>query len=348
MFKGILAVLFAVLFLQCVLSKGAAAQVGNSCPIRFFSCGQYSLWDATCVPAEPWGAWDCFGFWFSVYCKLPPLCPPPDGPQGCGGCATTRATSPINLAIGNTYIEETDVRLPGLGGGLTLARTWNSMWPATLSAYQIGLFGPNWRSNFEERLFVGSDHYLKYARGDGSFWSLTYINSNGGTTNYTVVAPANVSATLSSGSSYWKLTFQNGEQRLFDNVSGKLTAIIDRNGNTTQLTYDSLVRLVTVTDPASRHLYFGYGSGSYLVASVTSDFGESATYSYDIQGRLSQVTQPDGSTLSFQYDSNSFVSAVVDSNGKILEAHTYDSSGRGLTSSRANGVDAVTISYGNP
>jgi len=222
------------------------------------------------------------------------------------------------------------------------------MWPATLSAYQIGLFGPNWRSNFEERLFVGSDHYLKYARGDGSFWSLTYINSNGGTTNYTVVAPANVSATLSSGSSYWKLTFQNGEQRLFDNVSGKLTAIIDRNGNTTQLTYDSLVRLVTVTDPASRHLYFGYGSGSYLVASVTSDFGESATYSYDIQGRLSQVTQPDGSTLSFQYDSNSFVSAVVDSNGKILEAHTYDSSGRGLTSSRANGVDAVTISYGNP
>jgi YD repeat-containing protein len=106
---------------------------------------------------------------------------------------------------------------------------------------------------------------------------------------------------------------------------------------------------VTVTDPASRHLYFTYGDGSgYLVTAATSDVGISVSYSYDNQGRLSQVTEPDGSTLSFQYDSNSFISAVLDSNGKILEAHTYDSSGRGLTGSRANGVDAVSISYGTP
>ncbi len=50
----------------------------------------------------------------------------------------------INLAIGNTYIEETDVRLLGLSGGLTLKRTWNGMWPAI--NFQIGLFGPNWQS----------------------------------------------------------------------------------------------------------------------------------------------------------------------------------------------------------
>jgi YD repeat-containing protein len=81
------------------------------------------------------------------------------------------------------------------------------------------------------------------------------------------------------------------------------------------------------------------------VTSVTSDFGESVSYSYDSQGRLNQVTEPDGSTLSFQYDSNSFISAVVDSHGKILESHTYDSSGRGLTSSRANGAESLTISY---
>jgi hypothetical protein len=42
------------------------------------------------------------------------------------------------------------------------------------------------------------------------------------------------------------------------------------------------------------------------------------------------------------------ISSVTDSNGKILEAHTYDNSMRGLTSSRANGVDAVTVSYGTP
>lgn len=144
------------------------------------------------------------------------------------------------------------------------------------------------------------------------------------------------------------MTFKNGEQRLFDNISGNLIAIIDRNGNETQLTYDAVGRLVTVTDPASRHLYFSYGSQtSFLVTSVTSDFGVSASYSYDTQGRLNQVTEPDSSTLSFQYGANSLISAVLDSNGKVLESHTYDSSGRGLTSSRANGVDAVTISYSN-
>ena len=352
MFKGIMAVLFAVLFLQGGLSGGAAAQVGNSCPLRWVSCGAYSLWDVTCLPPLPLGVTNCASaqFSFTVTCQLPPLCPPPGSAgEGASGPSCPHCGNPISLVSGNTFIEENDVRIPGLSNGLTLVRTWNSMWPSTQSAFRIGLFGPNWRSNFEERVFLGGDNYVKYGRGDGSFWSLTYSGYSGGAPIYTVVAPANAGVTLYTGSSYWTMIFQNGEQRLFDNSSGKLTAIIDRNGNTTQLSYDSLSRLSTVTDPAARHLYFNYGDGSsYLVTSITSDVGLTVAYSYDSQGRLSQVTEPDGSTLSFQYDSNSLVSAVLDSQGKVLESHTYDSSGRGLTASRANGVDAVTISYGNP
>jgi YD repeat-containing protein len=163
-------------------------------------------------------------------------------------------------------------------------------------------------------------------------------------------APATASATmLVQTSQNWTLTFTNGEKRYFNSTSGNLVSIVDRNGNTTQLSYDSINRLVTVTDPASRHLYFSYASGSsYLVTSVTSDFGVSLSYAYDTQGRLIQVTNPDLSTIAFSYDSNSFISSVTDSQGKILESHTYDSVGRGLSGSRANGVDAVTVSYGNP
>jgi YD repeat-containing protein len=125
-----------------------------------------------------------------------------------------------------------------------------------------------------------------------------------------------------------------------------LTTIIDRNGNTTTLTYDSANRLATVTDPASRHLYFGYGSpSSYLVTSVTSDFGISLSYAYDAQGRLTLVTNPDLTTVTYTYNSQSLITSVTDSNGKVLESHTYDSNGRGLTSSRAAGVEAVTLTY---
>lgn len=275
-------------------------------------------------------------------------CPviPASGPSDTGpgpSCPACVGGLPINLTNGNVYIQQTDVKIPGLGNGLGLARTWNSIWPSTQSATSVGLFGPNWRSTYEERIFQGSDGTVKYARADGSFWSFQNYEVSLG---YQVVAPANGRATLQYGTTQWILTFENGEQRLFDETSGSLTSIIDRNGNTTQLSYDVTNRLTTVTDPGGQHLYFNYPTnGPNLVTSVTSDFGLSLSYSYDTQGRLIQVTNPDQTTLSFTYNSNSLITAVNDSDGQVLESHTYDSLGRGLTSSRANGVELVTVSY---
>jgi YD repeat-containing protein len=327
--KKLSAFVLAFAVLQLVFGVGAAAQ----------SAGCYITemeWSGDCLPGSvvspgP-GA-------FLVFCThISPNCGKPttvaENHSDCPNCS-----HPVSLATGNTYIEQTDIKLPGISNGLTLARRWNSMWPSTQNGSQVGLFGPNWRSTFEERVFTGGDGYIKYSRGDGNFWSFE-SGSNGA-----VVSPANVSATLLSGTNHWTITFQNGEQRLFDNTSGSLIAIVDRNGNATQLSYDGTNRLTTITDPAGRHLYFGYPSGSNLVTSVTSDVGLTLTYGYDAQGRLSQVTKPDLTTISFQYDANSFISAVLDSHGKVLESHTYDGTGRGLTSSRANGVEAVTITY---
>jgi YD repeat-containing protein len=346
MFKNALVLVFALAVLQWFCAADASAQVGSSCVGYVGYVCLPGVDQMTCAPQTPPSVFNCQGYQFTnVTCSImTPWCAPPDaGPETCLACALAAAGFPISLASGNTYIEENDVKLPGLSSGLSLDRTWNSLWPATQTAFQIGLFGPNWRSTFEERVFVGADHYMKYGRSDGTFWSFGY---DSGSTVYRVAAPANVTATLAQGTTNWTLTFQNGEQRLFDNTTGHLSAIIDRNGNTTTLSYDSISRLVTVTDPVSRQLNFNYGNGSsYLVTSVTSNVGVTVSYSYDSLGRLSQVTEPDGSTLSFQYDSNSFISAVVDSQGNILESHSYDGSGRGLTSSRANGVQAVTISY---
>jgi len=70
---------------------------------------------------------------------------------------------------GNTYITESDISVPGLVGGLNLARTWNSKLPSVQKAFSF-MFGTNWRSTYEERLiFTGSaDGYLRYLRTDGS------------------------------------------------------------------------------------------------------------------------------------------------------------------------------------
>ncbi len=64
----------------------------------------------------------------------------------CGSCQKNRpvAGSPINLSNGNTFIIQTDISIPGLGGGLTLTRTWNSLWPSTQTGSIQFMFGPDW------------------------------------------------------------------------------------------------------------------------------------------------------------------------------------------------------------
>lgn len=318
---------------------------GQSC-IRVAVCSGYSL-SGGCtppIPATAFGCWASAPFQTSCWVNNTNCSPAPE----CPTC--NKAGLPIDLGTGNTDITQGDLRIPGLGGGLTLVRTWNSTWPPTESVWKQGLFGPNWRSTYEERVFAGSDGYMKYSRADGSFWSFGLAGYDGNTNPiFSPVSPANTTATFTQGNTNWTITFQNGETRVFDRTSGYLTAITDRNGNSTHLSYDTASRLVSVADTASHHLYFSYASpSSYLVTGVSSDVGISLSYAYDGQGRLITVTKPDSTTVSFQYDSNSFISAVLDSNGKVLEAHTYDSGGKGLTSSRAGGVEAITVSYPQP
>ena len=337
----------------------ATLHAQQSC-VKYVSCGVYSLWWADCLPPLPAGAYNCsaIGPW-TEECSVN-ICPPP-----CSNCSAQagppKVGNPIDLSTGDTYINETDVRVPGLGGGLSLSRTWHSI--AFSSRSNLGMFGPGWASSFEESVFVDTGNLVTYLRGDGGVWWFTFSSWDANGNAYFIVgAPANQTAQLTQtvlqAQPNWTLAFQNGEKRVFDYFSGKLLSITDRNGNTTTMTYDDSFRLVTVADAASRHLYFTYPSPtSYLVSAVTSDFGVGLQYAYDNLGRLAQVTEPDKTTISFQYDNLSRLTFVFDANGKVLESHTYVQctppsypapgwAGKGLTSTRANGVEAVTISYG--
>ena len=332
---------------SCSVYNQLAARNFNNC---MFFWGSSSLPDPTSPPTQvccnplgvPWGE----------VCIAPrPSCgvPPGAAPETCISCnqgKTAGLGEPIDLATGNTYITQSDLGVPGLGGGLSLSRTWNSLLPARQNSYPF-MFGTGWRSTYEERLiFVSGDGYVKYLRADGSVWSFAPI-SLGTTSIYKAAAPADdTTTTITNGSPSWTLTTKSGEKRLFDSTTGALVSIIDRNGNATVLAYDSSNRLTTVTDAASRHLYFHYlNAASNLVISVTSDFSLSTAYAYDGQGRLTQFTKPDNTSISFEYNAQSLITAIKDYDNKVLESHTYDAVGRGLTSSRAGGIGSVTVSY---
>jgi YD repeat-containing protein len=216
------------------------------------------------------------------------------------------------------------------------------------------MFGLGWSSNVEERIYVGSDYLVKHLRGDGSIWSYgfsAYSSDGSGDALYLTAGPRNGGTAAQLDSTHFTITLKSGEQKTFDQTTGALLSTADRNGNQTLFSYDSSSRLVTVTDAASRHLYFTYSQVSVgsmtvnVVTSVTSDFGVALSYQYDAAARLVKVTAPDNTFVTFSYSPAGLITAVLDTNGRTLESHTYDPLGRGLTSSRAGGVDAVTVSY---
>jgi len=263
-------------------------------------------------------------------------CPPP-------GCEA-EVGSPINVMNGNVWVSQHDYSLPGLGGGLSLDRTWNSLWATFRGSQPVaGMFGDSWRSTYEESLVSSGSNFIQYFRSNGDAW---WFQANG--SSYQVTNPPNEHVTLAwnGATSQYVMTFADGTQRLF-NGSGYLTAILDRNGNQASVSYDASNRISQVTDAASRTLTFAHANASFpaLATSATDASGTVATYSYDGSGRLSQVLYPDAAQLNFAYDGNNLLTSVTDAQSKVIESHTYDPSRRGLTSQRANGVDLVTVSY---
>ena len=275
----------------------------------------------------------------------------PDGPcDSCpeDGAGPASGGAPINFANGDVWISHQDYSIPGPGGGLSLVRTWNSLWTLKQPIETSGIFGHSWRSNFEERIQVLSGGVVKYWKGNGS---LLFYVWNQSSNSYQLTAPLNDSTRLSfdSNTALWTVALKDGTTKLF-NSAGYLISIVDRNGNAISIAVDAANqnRISAVTDAAGRVLTFSYGNANFprLCTSISDAVGTVASYSYDVNGRLTQVVYSDGSQDNFSYDANNLVLNVTDGLGKTLEAHTYDSQRRGLTSKRANNVDLVTVAYG--
>jgi YD repeat-containing protein len=291
--------------------------------------------------------WDNNIFYASAFIT-PAAQIPPDNGSNLGACTDCNGQTgaPVNLTNGNVWVQQRDYSLPGLGGGPALVRTWNSLLGTVGPLNVAGMFGQSWRSTYEEMLAgPDSNDNLKYWRGDGSAWTFAY---NGTLGSYTLLSPPNVRAQLwSNPAGGFTLTLVDGTQRVF-NANNQLSALIDRNGNQTTMAYDSSNRLISATSAGGSTLTFTYGNSNNttLVTSVQDSVGTVATYTYDTSSRLTQVSYPDGSALNFTYDPTySNLLSITDSQGGLIEAHTYDTQYRGLTSTRANGVDSVSLSY---
>jgi RHS repeat-associated protein len=267
-----------------------------------------------------------------------------DCPEGVAG-------QPINLTNGNVYIQQRDYSLPGLGGGITLDRMWNSLWPSAphTNIPNVRMFGDSWTSNFEERVVPIDAYNADFWRADGSKYRFQANFVYAGVYYYSLQQPSFVAVQaflyFDSNINQYQFTPGDNSWRYFD-INGYPVSMKDRNGNTTNLTYDAQHRLIQVTDAAARSITFTYGDSANpnQATSVQDATGVIATYSY-ASGRMTQVAYADASFNRFTYDSNGLILSVTDTNGAVLESHTFDEYRRGLTSARANGAELVSVSY---
>jgi YD repeat-containing protein len=270
----------------------------------------------------------------------------PDQSAELGPCTQCQAQAgaPINVITGNTWIQQQDYALQGLGGGIELTRTWNSTWSNNRPPKQVSMFGDGWTSTYEENLSQ-SGSGLKYWLGAGTAWTFSFNSSTG---IYTLSTPSDARGTLTFNSTLnqYAVTLKDGTKRIFDS-SGRLLKLLDRNANTSNLVYDNSGRLTTVTDTVGRTLNFAYADPSNLnqVTTISDAVGTIASYTYAPNGVLSSVIYTDGSGFNFTSDASNLITNVTDPGGKTIESHSYDSMRRGLSSAEANNVRSVSISY---
>jgi YD repeat-containing protein len=170
---------------------------------------------------------------------------------------------------------------------------------------------------------------------------------------YTLSAPIDEHAVLTYNSStaQYTLTFKDGAKKIY-NSSGRIVQNLDRNGNFMNVNYDGSNRVSSISDSGGRSLTFTYAApqSTALVSSIQDSTGTVASYTYDAGLHLTKATYADGTFIQYDYDAGGLLLSATDTDGKVLETHTYsaDGSRRGVTSSRASGVDTVTISYTSP
>ena len=258
--------------------------------------------------------------------------------RDCGANAPT-----VSAFSGDVQACDVDLAIPGRGLDFVWARTYHSRLGRTGSATN------GWTFSY--------DLHLQPLGGD------ILIHDGTGRADRFILQPSGVytcpeffrEGTLSVAGVF-RLTFADTGYWEFlplgtSPAAGKLDRIVDRNGNTVSLSYDTAGRLSAVIDDLGRSHTVAYDTAGRL-ASVTDSFGRSVTYRYYAGlpsdpggglGDLKSVTSPpvtgtptgndfpEGKTTTYTYSAgstaepeNHLLLSVADALGQTVVACAYD------------------------
>ena len=219
------------------------------------------------------------------------------------------ANDPVATSSGNFNHQETDIELPGKGLPFRFVRSYNSLDQTT-----GGVMGRGWTFNLNASLeLLLSGDAIAHTE-DGA--QLPFKRDSSGAYK----AASGVLGKLEAISGGYRLTRRDGTKYEF-NTSGKLTALLDRNGQGLALSYTSGL-LTSISDSASRTITLSYTSGKLTGLSVPD--GRSVSYTYNGNGQLATVTDVRGKVWTFTYDTNLMLTKEVSPLSDEVFRNVYD------------------------
>ncbi|HEY6333327.1 MAG TPA: DUF6531 domain-containing protein, partial [Blastocatellia bacterium] len=267
----------------------------------------------------------------------------PNGDPNDGDCGN-RSGHPVDLSTGEKIEQPVDIAFGGARGGLVLQRVFTSDM-ASLEVF--GRYGRGWQDNYTISVSGsfgsgGAGRVLFPQQQTGTLFSYQSTAADGSlvfTATNVVSLAGDILKQLPSGS--FQYVYKNGSTMSF-NSSGQLTALADRNGNATTLTYSGS-NLTQMTDAVGRSINLTYTTnrGIQVVSSATDPTGRTWKYTYTdaniISGcQLATVTDPAGGVVSYGYNQYA-LTGITDKRGNLAESISYDGNNRVSSEQYADG-----------
>ena len=260
-----------------------------------------------------------------------------DDPKNRGnGCPTESkpiAGNPINFSIGNKYQKETDFVFERHGIPFAYRRYYNSR-----SEVQDGL-GVGWTGSYSEHLRFETGKIILH-EADGE--EVHFIDNDQGQ----YISEADKVRVIEPIANGYQLLEPDGKVLTFDSF-GKLTQIVERNGNSQTIGYSDN-KLSYVEDNSGRRIDFTYNADGRL-SILTTPIGL-FSYSYDIQGNLSNITNPGLFQRTYLYDDPNDpnnLTGIINERGIRSGTYAYDDQDRAIRSEGADGQKRIDVSYDN-
>ena len=268
---------------------------------------------------------------------------PEGNPSPSDSCPVPRTGDPVDLATGVKIEQMTDVSFGGARGGIALRRIYTSELARNCDTCP---FGRGWTHSYAIRLAGsfqqgGAGRVVFPEQVIGRLFSYARTDPDGALVFSTIATSGqlgDVVRKLTDGT--FEYRYADGSLMRFD-ISGRLSSLVDRNANTTTLTYTGQ-NLIRITDPVGRSLVLDYDSSNRIIR-ATDPISRSWAYTYEgtpgVPGPngLTRVTDPLGNSMRYDYVAGGKLSKITDKRGIVTKQITYDSNGRVIEQRFADG-----------